>query len=517
MTKLWLAVGVVVLSIRPTVQLSAQSEAEQGKVVYEKWCAQCHGETGEGDGPAAHYMYPRPRNFVAALYQIRSTASGLLPTDADIMHAIDNGLPGTTMPGWKDKLSSGDRRALLAYIKTFSSFFADSSQLPQALEFGGAPGGGAEAIRLGKQFYDSIGCHKCHGPVGRGNGPSAPTLKDDDGMPMFAADLTQGWRFNGGFTVEDIYRRLRTGIDGTPMPSFSDLLDQKFVTDEELWRVAQYVASLSSGEPEIRDVIRAARSEGPALPGGPADSTWAAVDTYYFPLVAQIIHKPRWFAPAVDGVWVQAVHNGDTVAVRVSWHDRSQSPDTAWLAHIRRVYANMSQDDTVPAALHPDQLVLQFPRTIPSGMERPYFLMGSAQDPAYQWRWTSAGGGAASAGTARGLERFEASPGGVGAEARFDRGEWSVVFRRALATADTANELQFRTGRAIPVSFFAWDGSNGEYGGRMALSSWYFLALDEPTPLRVYVSPVIAVALTLGLGMLWIRRAQRDAGSGRRG
>ncbi|HET9475321.1 MAG TPA: c-type cytochrome, partial [Steroidobacteraceae bacterium] len=289
MTKLWLAVGAVVLSIRPTVPLSAQSEAEQGKVVYEKWCAQCHGDSGEGDGPAARYMYPRPRNFVTALYQVRSTASGLLPTDADIMNAIDNGLPGTTMPGWSDKLSSGDRRALLAYIKTFSSFFADSSQLPQALEFGSAPGGGAEAIRLGKQFYDSIGCHKCHGPLGRGDGQSAPTLKDDDGMPMFAADLTQGWRFNGGFTVEDIYRRLRTGIDGTPMPSFSDLLDQKFVTDQELWHVAQYVASLSRGEPEMRDVIRAARVEGGALPGGPADSTWAAVDTYYFPLVAQII------------------------------------------------------------------------------------------------------------------------------------------------------------------------------------------------------------------------------------
>src|SRR5262245_10268429 len=69
--------------------LAAQSQAEQGKVVYEKWCAQCHGETGEGNGPAAHYMYPRPRDFVAALYQVRSTASGALPTDDDIMHAID--------------------------------------------------------------------------------------------------------------------------------------------------------------------------------------------------------------------------------------------------------------------------------------------------------------------------------------------------------------------------------------------------------------------------------------------
>lgn len=512
MTKqLWVGLGLA-LFLSPTVRLSAQGAAEQGKIVYERWCAQCHGTEGAGDGPAAHYMYPRPRDFTAALYQVRRTASGLLPTDDDIMHAIDNGLPGTTMPGWKDQLSSGDRRALLTYIKSFSAFFADSSQLPQALEFGSAPGGGDDAIRIGKQFYDSIGCHKCHGPAGRGDGKSAPTLKDDNGMPMFAADLTQGWRFNAGNSVEQIYKTLRTGLDGTPMPSFSDLLDQKFLTEQELWNVAHYVASLSGEQPQIRDVVRAARVEG-ALPGGPADSAWQTVDTYYFPLVAQIIRKPRWFAPAVDGVWIQAVHDGESVAVRVSWHDRSQSPDTAWNAHMRRVYANLTQDDTVAVGQHPDQLVLQFPRRIPDGMERPYFLMGDSRDPAYQWRWTSAGGGAVTAGSAKGLERFEASAEpGVTGEARFDRGEWSVVFKRTLATADTANELQFRTGRAIPVSFFAWDGSNGEYGGRMSLSSWYFLALDEPTPLRVYVSPVIAIALTLGLGMLWIRRAQRDAG-----
>jgi hypothetical protein len=91
-----------------------------------------------------------------------------------------------------------------------------------------------------------------------------------------------------------------------------------------------------------------------------------------------------------------------------------------------------------------------------------------------------------------------------------------VVFKRALATADTTNELQFRTGRAIPIAFFASDGSNGEHGARMAVSTWYFLALDEPTPLRVYVSPVIAAALTLGLAMLWIRRAQRASDGSRR-
>jgi hypothetical protein len=43
----------------------------------------------------------------------------------------------------------------------------------------------------------------------------------------------------------------------------------------------------------------------------------------------------------------------------------------------------------------------------------------------------------------------------------------------------------------------------------MAVSTWYFLALDEPTPVRVFISPVIAMALTLAFGMLVVWRAQR--------
>src|SRR5205823_1276385 len=95
---------------------------------------------------------------------------------------------------------------------------------------GGARGGGTDpaALKEGRRFYeDSIHCNKCHGDEGRGDGPSAPTLKDDAGFPIYAADLHQNWRFRGGGTVEDIYHRLRTGLDGTPMPSFSDLIEQK--------------------------------------------------------------------------------------------------------------------------------------------------------------------------------------------------------------------------------------------------------------------------------------------------
>ncbi|MGH7701237.1 MAG: c-type cytochrome, partial [Gemmatimonadales bacterium] len=367
--------------------------------------------------------------------------------------------------------------------------------------------------RIGRQFYDSIGCAKCHGERGLGDGPSAPELEDDTKMPIYAANLAQNWRFNGGGTVDEIYRRLRTGLDGTPMPSFADLVDQGFLTDRELWHLAQYVRSLSPAEPpRLRDVILAARTEGPP-PASPDDSAWAGADEYWFPLVGQIVRPGRWFAPAVTDVRVRALHDGETVALRVAWYDRSRSPDSAWMPFAGKVLAALAGDDSVPPAAQPwpDQIAVQFPRRIPDGMERPYFLMGSSTEPVYQWRWRSAPRGGEE-GTAGGLERYEPqSPAsqGLGVQAAYDRGEWRVVFTRALATADSANDLQFETGRPIPIAFFAWDGSNGEYGTRAAVGTWYYLALVQPVPARAFLAPVMAMMLAFGLGVWVVRKANR--------
>jgi len=97
----------------------------------------------------------------------------------------------------------------------------------------------------------------------------------------------------------------------------------------------------------------------------------------------------------------------------------------------------------------------------------------------------------------------------AGPEAVYAHGEWRLVLTRALATSDTANEVQLEAGRAIPMALFAWDGSSGEHGSRMAVSTWYFLALDRPTPPSVFISPVLAMLVTLGLGLVVVRRAQR--------
>src|SRR5258708_16642242 len=139
--------------------------------------------------------------------------------------------------------------------------------------------------------------------------------------------------------------------------------------------------------------------------------------------------------------------------------------------------------------------------------------MGAATDPVYQWRWTR-GPGRGVAGLARGSERFDTPPEAPAAAAAYDHGEWRVVVTRVVATPGTANEVQFEPGRAIPVAFFAWDGSSGEHGSRMAVSTWYFLALDRPTPPGVFISPVVAMLVTLGVGLVVVRRAQRR-GAGR--
>ena len=497
---------------QPT-QAAAPAANTEGKAVYDRWCAGCHGETGHGDGVGATHLLPKPRDFTRALYQVRSTATGEVPTDDDIRHVVDEGMPGTSMPAWKNTISSSERAAVVQYVKSFSNAFA---QAPTRLTWGSDPGGGQAAIDSGRALYRQIQCFKCHGDAGRADGPSAPTLKDDFNNPIRPADLSQNWMFNGGPTVEDIYHRLRTGLDGTPMPSFSDQVDAHVLTDGDLWRVAHYIRSLSPEEaPRVRDVVNAQKTA--TLPSGPNDSAWSGVDRFYFPLVGQVILKPRWFSPTVNGVWVQAVHDGQSLALRVTWHDPSQSPDSGvWRQWRGRMARAMGSDDSGTAdtaTSHPDRILVQFPARQMSGSERPYFLLGSTQQPVYLWRWESEPGAATEvlgSGADR-LEPLPAQPDSVSATGVYDHGEWRVQFVRTLATADSTNRLQFTAGHAIPMALFAWDGSNGETGTRMSVGSWVNIYLSEPSGAGTVVWPLLAMLGTGGLGLLVVVRTQRTS------
>lgn len=84
------------------------------------------------------------------------------------------------------------------------------------------------------------------------------------------------------------------------------------------------------------------------------------------------------------------------------------------------------------------------------------------------------------------------------------------MLTRVLTPADTSHTPRFTPGVAIPVAFFAADGSNGEDDVRGSVSTWYALYLDTPTPPRVFVAPVATIVLAAGLGILFVTRARRE-------
>ncbi|MFQ5703853.1 MAG: c-type cytochrome [Gemmatimonadales bacterium] len=500
---------LVLLALLPTPHSLFAQEADNGKIIYEKWCVGCHGATGAGDGEAATSMLPRPRDFTGAIYQIRTTASGELPTDDDLRRVIDNGMPGTTMPAWRSRLSDNERDDVIAYLKSFSDFFEDEA--PEPIAISKPPKVTDEGLAEGRQLYvEEVQCLKCHGDAGRGDGPSAPTMTDDAGFPIRPADLTENWKFNGGGSVEDIFLRMRTGLDGTPMPSNSDVIDAGILTEEQLWRVAQYVRSLSPEDaPNPSDVIRAALVEG-VLPAGPEDSVWSGIAKFWIPLVGQIIQKPRWFAPTVDGIWAQAVHDGSSLALKLSWDDPSSSPSTDWEDYFQLVVQTMSDiDGAAPTEQGPDRVTVQFPLRSPEGTELPYFLGGDSRRPVYEWQWSSAPDQIAE-GRATGLGTFTAyAASQVGHSASFEAGRWQLQITRSLVPEDSSVAPVLVPGEPIRIAFFVADGSNGEVGKRGSVSAWSSLYLDVPTPTRVYVAPVVAVLLTAGLGMVVVLRAQK--------
>ena len=203
--------------------VGTEAQRESGKNLYLKNCAQCHGEKGDGAGYATPHLYPRPRDFTTSKFKVRTTPNGALPTHQDLVNIIRRGMPYTSMPAWPD-LSDQEVSNLAYFITTFSPDFSNPESAPQPLSFPSAPSTTNESIELGKKLYAETGCLKCHGNLGRGDGPSAPTLTDELGQPIRAANLTQSWTFRGGPSREDIFRTMTTGLNGTPMPSFTDSL-----------------------------------------------------------------------------------------------------------------------------------------------------------------------------------------------------------------------------------------------------------------------------------------------------
>ena len=85
-----------------TASSASGQDLDREKILssYMTYCAGCHGEKGDGAGKAAEYLYPKPRDFTLGLFKIRSTPSGSLPTDEDLLRVISQGMHGSGMPNF---------------------------------------------------------------------------------------------------------------------------------------------------------------------------------------------------------------------------------------------------------------------------------------------------------------------------------------------------------------------------------------------------------------------------------
>ena len=229
----------------------------RGKELYDVNCAHCHGEKGDGAGYGAPFLVPPPRDFVAAQYKFRTTASGQLPTDDDIFRTISRGATGTGMPPWQYLLDDSDRWALVDYVKTFSARL--SSNPPRTAMTIAQPPSAQRDVENGRQVYVNMQCAKCHGDDGRGVGPSSASLQDAKGKYINTRDFTFATSYRTGFSEREIVRTMETGMNGTPMPSYSGVISPKDQHDMVAYLMT--MASHGSGN-QRRQIARSMQGVG---------------------------------------------------------------------------------------------------------------------------------------------------------------------------------------------------------------------------------------------------------------
>lgn len=252
------------------VRVSLSAEFETSKE-FRQYCGSCHGNTGDGQGEAGRYLYPKPRDLLNGTLRF-ATSSNMIASADDIKLVLLNGVPNTSMQSWK-QLSDGLLDRLVAEVQQMQTIGARQrvmrvlkedgllvdngnlnsagqqavidymTQQTVATQRWVAPPGlssNDSVLEDGRKLYLKQNCHKCHGDQGEGS--FGVDLVDDKGFPTFARDLIRD-PYKAGSQFDTIARVIRLGMPGTVMPSSGAL------SDGELAKITVYVQSLAKSPP----------------------------------------------------------------------------------------------------------------------------------------------------------------------------------------------------------------------------------------------------------------------------
>lgn len=92
---------------------------KRGRNLYMTHCLHCHGVAGDGNGPTARFLNPRPRDYRQGIFKFKSTLYEAKPSRHDLKHILEQGIPGTYMPSF---VLLGEEKLLLIvdYVRWLS-------------------------------------------------------------------------------------------------------------------------------------------------------------------------------------------------------------------------------------------------------------------------------------------------------------------------------------------------------------------------------------------------------------
>jgi mono/diheme cytochrome c family protein len=219
-------------SIVVGVAVGAHADRPIGRsTTYDRYCTACHGERGDGHGPAAPFTWGVPRDFTRGEFKWRSSQA---PTDDDLRIAIRFGMPGTSMHGFGDVLSARELADVIADVKAFDPAAFGAKVQPISVGRTRPPN-----KDRGDYLWTSAGCATCHGDSGKGDGAAAKSFAPYD---LTALPLRRPREHDD----LDARRRaaatsIATGIAGTPMPGYAGTL-----LEVDLWALADHVVELGA-------------------------------------------------------------------------------------------------------------------------------------------------------------------------------------------------------------------------------------------------------------------------------
>lgn len=253
---------------------------QHGREVYTAQCAGCHGTTGDGKGPAGAHLNPPPRDYRNGVFKFTSTPRGSKPRREDLVRIVKYGAKGTSMPAFRF-LSEEDTAAVIDYVRALASrgeleinlireadyellddddfdpdtvadFVRDiaaswdraDGEIVRPLTVN--PPRTPETVHAGAVAFAEFACVKCHGADARGS-KAADVGQDIWGRTAYPANLAMGM-LHGGRRPIDVYRRIYSGINGTPMPSSKDPNTVAGETPEQrsekIWHLVHFVTSV---------------------------------------------------------------------------------------------------------------------------------------------------------------------------------------------------------------------------------------------------------------------------------